>query len=88
MSPRPETIAVKAVDVDEPTGALVPPIHLSTTYARNADYRLIDDRDYTRDKNPTPLGAERAIAALEGGTRALVFASGMAAATAVFRSLL
>jgi cystathionine gamma-synthase len=84
---RPETIAVKAIEIDEATGALVPPIHLSTTYARDADYKLIADRDYTRDKNPTPLGAEHAIAALEGGAQALVFASGMAAATALVRSL-
>jgi cystathionine gamma-synthase len=84
---RPETIAVKAIEIDEATGALVPPIHLSTTYARDADYKLIADRDYTRDKNPTPLGAEHALAALEGGARALVFASGMAAATALVRSL-
>jgi cystathionine gamma-synthase len=85
---RPETIAVKAIEIDEATGALVPPIHLSTTYARDADYRLIADRDYTRDKNPTPLGAEHALAALEGGAKALVFASGMAAAAALVRSVL
>jgi cystathionine gamma-synthase len=84
---RPETIAVKAIEIDEPTGALVPPIHLSTTYARDADYRLIADRDYTRDKNPTPLGVERALAQLEGGAHALVFASGMAAATTLVRSV-
>ncbi len=84
---KPETLAVKAIEIDEPTGALVPPIHLSTTYARDAEYRLIAGRDYTRDKNPTPLGAERAIAALEGGTQALVFASGMAAATTAVRAL-
>jgi cystathionine gamma-synthase len=84
---RPETIAVKAIEIDEPTGALVPPIHLSTTYARDADYRLIADRDYTRDKNPTPLGVERTLAQLEGGTHALVFASGMAAATTLVRSV-
>jgi cystathionine gamma-synthase len=84
---KPETIAVKAIDLDEATGAVVPPIHLSTTYARDTDYRLISDRDYTRDKNPTPLGAEHAIAALEGGTQALVFASGMAAATSLVRSV-
>lgn len=84
---RPETLAVKAIEIDEATGALVPPIHLSTTYARDDEYRLIADRDYTRDKNPTPLGAEHAIAALEGGSRALVFSSGMAAATSLVRAL-
>lgn len=84
---RPETLAVKAFEIDESTRALVPPIHLSTTYARDAEYRLIADRDYTRDKNPTQLGAEHAIAALEGGAHAMVFSSGMAAATTAIRSL-
>ncbi len=84
---RPETLAVKAFEIDEPTGALVPPIHLATTYARDASYALIADRDYTRDKNPTPLGAEHALAGLEGGAKALVFSSGMAAATSLVRAL-
>ena len=82
---RPETIAVKAPH--DPTGAVVPPIHLATTYARDADYALIAGRDYARDKNPTPIAAEQLLAALEGGAAAMVFASGMAAATAVFRGL-
>lgn len=84
---RPETIAVKAIEIDEATGAVVPPIHLSTTYARDAEYRLIAGRDYTRDKNPTPAGVEAALASLEGGAHALVFASGMAAATTLVRSV-
>ena len=85
---KPETIAAKALHaIDEPTGAVVPPIHLATTYARDAAYQLIGERDYTRDKNPTYLAAERLLAALEGGEQALVFSSGMAAATAVFRAL-
>jgi len=84
---RPETIAVKAIEIDEASRALVPPIHLSTTYVRDADYRLVDDRDYTRDKNPTPVAVEHAIAALEGGAQALVFASGMAAATSLVRAV-
>jgi cystathionine gamma-synthase len=71
--------------IDAATGAITPPIHLATTYARDADYQLIDGRDYGRDKNPTFGHAEAVIAALEGGAAALVFASGMAAATAVFR---
>jgi cystathionine gamma-synthase len=71
--------------IDAATGAITPPIHLATTYARDADYQLIDGRDYGRDKNPTFLHAEAVLAALEGGAGALVFASGMAAATAVFR---
>ncbi|NVB83007.1 MAG: PLP-dependent transferase [Kofleriaceae bacterium] len=88
MKYRPETLAAKAIDaIDDATGAIVPPIHLATTYARDADYKLIGDRDYTRDKNPTPVAAEELLAALERGAKAAVFSSGMAAATAVFRSV-
>ncbi len=88
MALRPETLAAKALhSVDEATGAIVPPIHMSTTYARDAEYRLIDGRDYTRDKNPTVLPAEQLLAALEGGAEARVFASGMAAATTAIRAI-
>jgi cystathionine gamma-synthase len=88
MTLRPETIAAQAVNaIDEATGAIVPPIHLSTTYARDADYQLIADRDYARDKNPTFLAAEATLAALEQGAEARVFASGMAAATVAIRSI-
>jgi len=83
----PETLAAKAgYTHDRETGAVVPPIHLATTYARDAAYQLIGGRDYTRDKNPTPVVAEELLAALEGGAAALTFGSGMAAATAVFRA--
>ena len=83
---RPETIAAQALHaIDEPTGAVVPPIHLSTTYARDASYEL-RGRTYTRDENPTPVVAERVLAALEGGAAALTFASGMASATAAIRA--
>jgi cystathionine gamma-synthase len=88
MTLRPETIAAQAVNaIDEATGAIVPPIHLATTYARDADYQLIADRDYTRDKNPTFLAAEATLAALEQGAETRVFASGMAAATVAIRSI-
>jgi cystathionine gamma-synthase len=85
---RPETIVAKALDaIDETTGAIVPPIHLATTYARDADYRLIDGRGYARDDNPTPVAVERVVAALEGAVEARVFSSGMAAASAVIRGV-
>jgi len=84
---KPETLAAQALHaIDEPTGAVVPPIHLATTYARDAGYAL-RGRSYTRDENPTPVHAEQVLAALEGGAAALTFASGMAAATAVFRAV-
>lgn len=85
----PETLAAQAGrPIDDATGAIVPPIHLATTYARDTDYRLIDDRDYARDKNPTYAHAEAVLAGLEGGAAALTWASGMAAATAAIRASL
>ena len=85
---KPETLAAQALHaIDAATGAIVPPIHLATTYARGAGYALVEGRDYTRDKNPTPVAAEQLLAALEGGAAALTFASGMAAATTAVRAL-
>lgn len=84
---RPETIAAKAIDaIDAATGAVVPPIHLATTYARDDAYALRGAL-YSRDDNPTPRHAERVIAALEGAADARVFASGMAAVAATIRAL-
>src|SRR6187399_905767 len=83
----PETLAAQALHaIDAATGAIVPPIHLSTTFARDASYQLRGP-GYTRDEAPTPVHAERVIAALEGGAEAMVFASGMAAATTAIRAL-
>lgn len=85
----PETIAAKALHgLDRDTLAIVPPIHLSTTYGRDAAYALVDNRDYLRDKGPTPAHAEAVIAKLEGGAAAMLFASGMAAITTAMRWLL
>ena len=83
---RPETLVVHS-PVDAVTGAVVPAIHTSTTYARDAAYEVRDGRVYTRDENPTHEHAEVLLAKLEGGAAALSFASGMAAATSVFRAL-
>jgi len=93
MTLRPETIVAKALRSDQPEdgghGAdrgVVPAIQLSTTYARDAAYQLTGP-GYARDENPTPVHAERVIATLEGGAEAALFASGMAAATAVVRAI-
>src|SRR5689334_4271428 len=84
---RPETAAAQALHTLDPvTGAVVPAIQLATTFARDADYALRGP-SYARDDSPTPQIAERVLAALEGGAAALTFASGMAAATAVFRGV-
>ena len=83
-----ETLAVHAGhDVDPATGAIVPPLHLSTTYARDADLNLPAGYSYIRESNPTQLQLEAAVAPLEGGEAALVLASGSAAGVAVLQSL-
>ncbi len=85
----PETLAAQAMGkIDEVTRALVPPLHLSTTYERDPDGGYSSGRGYTRPHNPTYDEPEQLLAALEGGSDCLLFASGMAAANAVFQSLL
>lgn len=85
----PETVAAQALGrIDEVTRALVPPVHLSTTYERDPDGGYSSGRAYTRPHNPTYDQPEELLATLEGGSDCLLFASGMAAATAVFQSLL
>jgi cystathionine gamma-synthase len=83
-----ETLAVHAGRHPDPeTGAVAPPIHLSTTYERDAENRLIGAYQYIREGNPTQTLLEEALAAVEGGEAALVFASGMAAGAAVMQVL-
>ena len=84
---RPETLTAQALHaIDVTTGATVPAVYLATTYARDAAYQLVGP-SYARADNPTPVHAERMLAAIEGGAAALAFGSGMAAATAVVRAL-
>jgi cystathionine gamma-synthase len=86
--PRPETLAAQAMGfVDAESKGIVPPLHTATTYIRDPDNQYRSGRVYGRDDNPTYDHAEAVLAALEGGSEALVFASGMAAATATFQAL-
>src|SRR5712691_6890536 len=85
----PETLAAQALgEVDPVSRALVPPIHPSTTYERDPDGTYQSGLAYTRADNPTYEHAERLLATLEGGAGCILFASGMAAASAIFQSLL
>ena len=85
---KPESIAAQALGwVDGTTRAIAPPIHTSTTFIRDPDNQYRSGRIYARDHNPTFEQAEAVLTALEGGHASLLFASGMAAATAVFQAL-
>ena len=86
-SVKPESIAAQALGwVDGATRAIAPPIHTSTTFIRDPDNEYRSGRIYARDQNPTFDQAEAVLTALEGGHASLLFASGMAAATAVFQA--
>jgi cystathionine gamma-synthase len=73
--------------IDPVTKAVVPPIHMASTYQRDEDNGYSSGRIYARADNPTFDQAEATLAALEGGAKALVFSSGMSAATACFLAL-
>lgn len=82
------TLAAQALGwLDPATRAVAPPLHLSTNYARDADYAKPGGRAYIRDDNPVYEQLEALLCALEGGAAARVFASGMAAATTAFYAL-
>ncbi len=85
---RPETLAAQALGwMDPTTRSVVPAIHPSTLYERAPDGSYPGGRTYTRDHNPTYDQPEALLDRLEGGEGALLFASGMAAATTVFETL-
>lgn len=82
------TLAAQALGhTDAASRAVVPPIHVTTTYLRDPDNQYRSGNIYGRPDNPTIREAEALIAALEGAAEALVLGSGMSAATAVFLAL-
>ena len=85
---RPETISVHAGNApDAATGAVAPPIHLATTFRHGPAGERVAGYEYQREGNPTNDRLREAIAALEGGEDALVFASGMAAQAGLLECL-
>ena len=85
---RRETLAAQGLGrVSEPFREIVPPIHVATTYERGGDGSYPGGRVYSRADNPTYDQAEALIANLEGAQAAMCFASGQAAAAAVFQAL-
>jgi cystathionine gamma-synthase len=83
-----ETLSVHVGrEVDEATGAVAPPLHLSTTFERDIDGEYSRGFSYTRPDNPSRRALEQCIASLEGGADATTYASGSAASLAVFSLL-
>ena len=88
VMPSLETLTVHGLGrVAEPYRDIVPPIHLASTFERGADGGYPGGRMYSRDGSPAYIEVEEVLRQLEGGTQALVFASGHAAASAVLQAL-
>jgi cystathionine gamma-synthase len=71
---------------DPATGAVIPPVHLTTTYKQDGVGGLRGGYEYSRSGNPTRNALHEALAALEEGTTALAFASGLAAEDTLLRT--
>jgi cystathionine gamma-synthase len=83
-----ETLAIHAGQEPEPrTGAVVPPIYQTSTYAQDAVGAPREGYEYSRTANPTRDALQDCLAALEGGRRGLAFASGLAAEDALLRTV-
>jgi len=88
LSHAPETIAAQGGGkVDPITGAIVPPIHMATTFVRDADNQYRRGYCYGRSDNATVRQVEELLAQLEHAETSLLFASGMAAATTALLAL-
>jgi len=75
-------------NADEATGAVIPPLHLSSTFRQDGVGNLRAGFEYSRSGNPTRGNLQTNLAALEGGTHAFAFSSGLAAEDTLLRSLL
>jgi len=83
------TIAIHAgQEFDPTTGAVIPPVYMTSTYVQESIGNLRGGYEYSRGGNPTRTSLETLLAALEGGTHGLSFASGLAAEDTLLRAIL
>ncbi|WP_426724611.1 cystathionine gamma-synthase [Curtobacterium flaccumfaciens] len=73
---------------DETTGAVIPPIHLTSTYVQDGVGGMRNGYEYSRAGNPTRDSLQVLLADLDGGVAASSFASGLAAEDALLRAAL
>ena len=82
-----ETLAIHAGQRPDPTtGAVMTPVYFTSTYVQDGPGEH-KGFEYSRTRNPTRDALQGCLAALEGGSHALAFASGLAAQDAVFHLL-
>jgi cystathionine beta-lyase len=72
---------------DPSTGAVMPPIYQTTTFAQTSPGQPIGEYEYSRTANPTRTALENALASIENGARGLAFSSGLAATDCLMRGL-
>lgn len=82
----PDTLSVHAGHVPDATGAVMPPVYLSSTFAQQSPGQH-GGYEYARSGNPTRKALEQALAELEGGAAGFAFASGLAAISTVLELL-
>src|SRR5690606_3613520 len=83
------TRAIRVGQAPDPTtGAIIPPLHLTTTYLQDGVGGFRNGYEYSRGGNPTRSSLEELLADLEGGDRGYSFASGLAAEDILLRALL
>jgi cystathionine gamma-synthase len=83
-----ETLAIHAgQEPDQVTGAVVPPVYLTSTYKQDGVGGRRGGYEYSRSANPTRTALEECLAALEQGSRGLAFASGLAAEDCLLRTV-
>src|SRR5215212_6723313 len=84
-----DTLAIHAGQEPDPgTGSVVVPIYQTSTFAQDGVGGLRGGYEYSRSANPTRTALETCLAALEVGTRALAFASGLAAEDCLLHAVL
>src|SRR3954464_10265770 len=74
-------------DPDPATGAVIVPLHLTTTYKQDGVGGLRGGYEYSRSGNPTRTALQEALASLEQGSTGLTFASGLAAEDTLLRTV-
>ncbi|GAB3051094.1 cystathionine gamma-synthase [Sediminivirga luteola] len=89
MTLRFNTRAIHAGQEPDPiTGAVIPPIYQTSTFAQDGIGQLRSGYEYSRSANPSRTALQENLAALEGGTHGFSFASGLAAEDTLVRALL
>src|ERR1043165_7368579 len=83
-----ETLAIHAGQEPDPNnGAVMTPVYLTSTYMQDGAAKPRQGYEYSRTMNPTRKALQDCLAALEGGSHGLAFASGLAATDTVLRLL-